>query len=159
MTDEEHAPTQVEGHRIVAEVGGLVDEFHATIGVYGEELEPDEITRVLGCAPTSSHRRGDSRRPGGPGAKRGAWLLTVTAMAPTEPEEVLQQLLGRVPGDPEVWARLASMYSVQVRIGIFIGAWTRGFELSPAVVRQLAALGVPVGFSIYADGEEPSEDG
>jgi hypothetical protein len=44
-----------------------------------------------------------------------------------------------------------------VGFGIFVGAWNRGFELSSTSLRQLAAFGVPIGFDIYADGEEEEE--
>lgn len=139
---------------IVAEVGGPVDETRVTLGVYGPDVQPEEISALLRCTPTSAHRRGDARRPGIPPWPQGAWLLTVEGMAPAGPDEVVQQLLGRLPDDPAIWAQLAAKHTVRVTFGIFVGAWNRGFELSPAAVRQLAVLGVPIGFDIYADADE-----
>lgn len=138
---------------IVAEVGGPVDETHVTLGIYGPDVQPDEISAVLGCAPTSAHRRGDPRLHGHPVWPQGAWLLTVVGTAPVEPNEVLQQLLVQLPEDPAVWKELASKHSVRVTFGIFAGGWNQGFELAPASVKQLAGLGIPVAFDIYADGD------
>ena len=70
---------------MIADAGGLVDRSRLTLGLYGEDLDPDEISRLLGCSPTSVHRRGDPRRSGPPWPK-GAWLLSVDGEAPTGPE-------------------------------------------------------------------------
>lgn len=154
MSRENDNTSGRRGRDIVAEVGGPVDETRVTLGIHGPDVQPDEISAVLHCAPTSAHRRGDPRRPGTPAWPQGAWLLTVEGSAPVGPDEVIQQLLGRLPNDPGVWRQLNAKYTVRVTFGIFVGAWNRGFELSPASVRQLAALGVPVGFDIYADRDE-----
>ena len=150
--------SRVRGGDIVAEVGGPVDEARLTLGIHGVDVQPEEISAALGCAPTSAHRRGDARRPGMRPYAQGAWLLTVEGSAPAGPDELVRQLLDRLPDDPAVWEQLATRYTVRVGFGIFVGAWSRGFELSPSSLRQLAVLGVPVGFDIYADGEN-EEDG
>lgn len=153
MTREKDDTSRARG-RVIAEVGGLVDETRLTLGIHGPALQPEEISALLGCAPTSSHRRGDTRRPGSPAYGQGGWLLTVEGSAPAEPDELVRQLLDRLPTDPAVWEQLVAKYTVRVGFGIFVGAWNRGFELSPTSLRQLAVFGVPVGFDIYADGEE-----
>jgi hypothetical protein len=45
--------------RVLAEVGGPVGEVGVALAIYGEELDPGEITRTLGVAPTKAHRRGE----------------------------------------------------------------------------------------------------
>jgi hypothetical protein len=153
VTTEKDDIIPIRREVIIAEVGGLVDESRVTLGFWSPDLQPEKISAVLGCAPTSSHRRGDPRRRG-PSWPQGAWLLRVEGIAPTGPEELVSQLFGRLPNDRAVWEGLVAKYTVRVTFGIFIGAWNRGFDLSPASVKQIAALGVPVGFDIYADGED-----
>jgi hypothetical protein len=70
---------------IVGEAGGLVDESRLTLAIYGDELDPDEISRLLGCAPTRARRRGDARRSGPPWPQ-GAWLFSVEGKSPTGPD-------------------------------------------------------------------------
>jgi hypothetical protein len=152
MTGEEDDASQGRKSVIIAEVGGLVDETRVTLGIHGPDLQPEEISAVLGCDPTSARRRGDARRRGPP-SPQGAWLLTVEGKAPAEPDKLVRRLLAHLPNDPAVWEQLAARYSVRVTFGIFIGAWNRGFDLSPAAMRRLADLGATVGFDIYADGE------
>jgi hypothetical protein len=158
MTGEKDDPRRVRGRDIGGEVGGPVDETRLTLGIHGPDLQPEEISALLGCAPTSAHRRGDARRPGGRAYPQGAWLLTVEGSAPTGPDELVQQLLGSLPSDPAVWGQLAAKYTVRVGFGIFVGAWNRGFELSPASIKQLAVLGIPVGFDVYADSAQEEDN-
>ncbi|MFN6566238.1 DUF4279 domain-containing protein [Dendronalium sp. ChiSLP03b] len=44
-------------------VGGLVGETSVCLAIYGEDLNPDEISKYLGCCPTKAYRRGDRRNP------------------------------------------------------------------------------------------------
>jgi hypothetical protein len=45
---------RVEEAQVIAEVGGPVDEVGVTLAIYGGELDPEEITRALGVAPTKA---------------------------------------------------------------------------------------------------------
>jgi hypothetical protein len=137
---------------VVAEVGGAVDEVWLTLGVYGEDLDPAEVSALLRCEPTGAHRRGDRRRLSPP-SKTGAWLLRVEGSAPVEPDDLVARLLDRLPGDPAFWAGLTSRYTVQLSFALFVAAWSRGFDLSARSVQRVAALGLTLGFSIYAEAD------
>ena len=63
----------------------------------------------------------------------------------------IARLLRQLPSDPAVWADLHARYRVRLSFGIFFDAWNRGFDLSPASLRSIADLGVPLGFDIYAE--------
>ena len=136
--------------QIVAEAGGLVDGSQLTLGIHGEDLEPDEISRLFGCVPSSSHRRGDPRQSGPPWPS-GAWLLSVEAKSPTGPEELVHLLLSRLPTDETLWSDLRRRFRLQLSFGIFTERWNRGFELSPEAIQRIESLGVGVGFDIYAN--------
>jgi len=143
--------------QILATVGGAVDETRLTLSIHGDDLDPDEISRILGCAPSRSHRRGDPRSPRLPPWEKGAWLLTVECQAPIEPEHLLQSLLDRLPDDPAIWDSLRARYEARLDFGVFQGAWNRGFSLSPEILKRVAALGFGLGFDIYMDGEDYGE--
>lgn len=138
---------------LIGEAGGLVDQSRLTLAIHGEDLDPDEISRLLGCAPTSAHRRGDSRRLGPPWAK-GAWLLSVEGKSPTGPEELVHLLFARLPTDEVLWSGLRRRFRLQLMFGIFTERWNRGFELSPEAVRRIVSIGAGVGLDIYANLQE-----
>jgi hypothetical protein len=132
-------------------VGGAVDKTDVCLAVYGEDLDPADVTRVLGCEPTSAHRRGD-RMKRGTLRRTGAWLLSVRGTV--SPEEVTVALLDRLPADEEMWRDLARRYDLQLRYGLFLDRWNRGVTLSPTLVFRIARLHAVVGFDIYGpDGE------
>lgn len=140
--------------RVLAEVGGLVDEAGITLAIYGEALDPDDITEILKVAPTASHRRGDRRGKRSPSAAQGAWLLSVRCEAPVEPDAALTKLLAQVPEDEGLWLRLAESYDLQLRIGVHFAGWNKGFDISPANLRRLAGMHVKVGLDLYEYGED-----
>jgi Domain of unknown function (DUF4279) len=39
--------------------GGEVDECSVSLGFFGDDLDPDAITTILGICPTKSYRKGD----------------------------------------------------------------------------------------------------
>jgi hypothetical protein len=150
--------TPIRKPEIIGEAGGLVDESRLTLGVHGEDLDPDEISRLLGCAPTSAHRRGDLRRSG-QRWPNGAWLLSVAAKSPTGPEELVHRLLARLPTDSALWSDLRARFRLQLSFAIFTERWNRGFDLSADAVLRIASLGTGVDFDIYATPENGDDRG
>jgi Domain of unknown function (DUF4279) len=144
--------TPIRKPEIIGKAGGLADESRLTLGIHGEDLDPEEISRLLGCAPSSSHRRGDQRRSGPPWPN-GAWLLTVEAKSPTGPEELVHLLLSRLPTDEALWSDLRRRFRLKLSFGVFTERWNRGFELSPDAIRRIESLGAGVGLDIYANLE------
>ena len=142
----------VKPAEIVAVVGGLVDESRVSLAIYGENLDPHRVTEALGVVPTSAHRRGERRGPRSPPYAQGAWLLEETGEAPIGPEELLGRLLRRLPdpGSP-MWEQLRERCDVQLRFGLFMNTWSRGFGLSAELLARLARIGCELEFDIYAD--------
>src|SRR5687768_1292661 len=108
MKSEDVSPIRLP--EVIATVGGVVDETRLTLSVHGDDLDPDEISRILGCAPSRSHRRGELRPYSGLPWPQSAWLLTVEGLAPIQPEHVLLPLLDRLPDDPAIWDSLRAQY-------------------------------------------------
>jgi len=164
MSDDDIIPLRTP--KMIATVGGPVDETRVTLALYAEDLDPDQVSSRLGCAPTKSHKRGDVRpqseraRSAGampsPPARQGAWFLTVEGVAPQGPDELITLLLSRFPNHVEFWAPLARDYKVQVRVGIHTSGWYRGFHLQPETVALVAITTANLGFDLYFYGEEDS---
>jgi hypothetical protein len=139
------------------EAGGPIDEARVSLTLYGESLDPDDVSRRLGCAPTRSFRKGETRRPSGRDGRpmlHGAWFLTVEGKPPVSVDDLVTNLLERFPKEEQFWNDLRRDYSVQVRVGIHTSGWNRGFDLSSNAVRLVALTGAPIGFDLYFYGDD-----
>ena len=67
---------------VVAEVGGAVDEFSVTLAIYGDDLDPADVSAVCGLEPSDAHRRADRKNPQAVPYSCGGWFLTHLASAP-----------------------------------------------------------------------------
>jgi Domain of unknown function (DUF4279) len=132
--------------------GGPVDEATATFAVRGDALDPSEVTRLLGCAPTRSARTGETIiNPNGSSrvAREGLWCVSSTR-SNLDIEDHLTILLSQLTSDLEVWRRLTTKFRAEFFCGLFLDARNRGFELPVPLLRQLADRGISIGFDIYA---------
>ena len=134
-------------------IGGLVDQSSVSLCLYGEDLDPNEVSSVLGVPGDRMHRRGDKRREGTSPFQKGAWAILEEGSAPLGPEELLERIAERVPTDPAIWAGLGRRFDLQVRFGIHQSEWNRGFDLSQKSVRFLERIGASLVFDIYCDGD------
>jgi hypothetical protein len=142
---------------IIIEVGGYPEECGVCLAIYGEELVPDEITELLGCQPTDSNLRGDKKGPSSPGFSKGAWFLQVRGEPPNTPEILTRKILTMVPSNREIWNQLKKRFDVQLRYGIHMSGWNKGFGLPHDLIASMAVLGVDVEFDLYAY-ESEAED-
>jgi len=62
--------------------GGPVDRWKVALRVYGEELDPDRISALLGCEPSSTARKGTLF------PKKGRWILEINSKDCDESDEV-----------------------------------------------------------------------
>lgn len=138
-------------------VGGPVDRVRVSLRVFGDDLDPVEVTTLLGCQPTEARRRGevipDPRYHRT--ARTGCWLLDGADEPSTELEAQVGNLLGRLTDDVVSWRDLSRRFRVDVFCGVFLDSFNRGFALSPKLMRRLADQGIEIGFDIYS--AEPAD--
>lgn len=132
-----------------------MDETRATLTLQGAELDPEELTRILGVLPTRSHRRGD---PFGAGREEtraaGDWMLEVNVAAPDEAETVLSKLFAMLPEGNAFWADLNAGYRVSLDLMMVVKAWNRGFQLSAPMLQEVARRGLALTFEVYAEPQQ-----
>ena len=146
--------TQLKPPRVLAEVGGPVDESSATLAVYGQDLEPRDVTALVAVEPSDSFRQGFKRGPRSPAMAHGAWFLEVRGVAPDGPAVQLATLLSKLPESAHVWQQLRERYTVQLRLALHVQGWNKGFGLPRQLTARLAVLGVDLEFDLYAYGEQ-----
>lgn len=130
----------------------------ATLRIAGDDLDPEEISRQLGCKPTTAQRKGQAMVGRNTGQARiaqfGMWRLQA---APREPEDIdgqISEILGQLSDDLEVWRTIGQRYKVDLFCGLFMKTGNEGLSLSPGSLHALAVRQIEIGFDIYGPDHE-----
>jgi hypothetical protein len=133
--------------------GGHPDEVRLCLRVCGDTLDPDTVSRALGCQPSRAQRKGEPvLSPNGEVkriARTGSWLLDYPVGADATVAEAIEALLGSLPSDMAVWASLTSRFVVDLICDVTVRCVNRGFELPPEVLGLAAKRGIILGFDIF----------
>jgi len=100
--------------------GGPVDEASVSLRFFGDDLEPTEITRLLGCQPSEAACTGQlvTCLKGSYTARRGFWRLR-SERGETDIADQLTNLLGRLTGDLAIWRELTARYDADLFLRAF----------------------------------------
>jgi hypothetical protein len=123
-----------------------------SLRVFGDGLEPEEVSALLGRDPTRCHRKGDPMggENGSALEPTGAWIADSELSERAEIEEHIETLLSSVSNDSDEWEQLTQRFSASVLCSAFLDQYNEGFELSPRVARSLADRGLVIAFDIYS---------
>ena len=135
-------------------------EVTFTLWVQGDELDPDDVSRRLGCAPSASHRKGETWRPwpsppGGPPppprarAPTGAWLLEVGCDSTSRIDELIETLLGPLPSEPALWQSLHQDFTVLLHLSAHTARRGTAFRLDTAALARCTATGAPLHIHLH----------
>lgn len=117
----------------------LPDEVAIALCIYGVDLDPTELSAILGVDPTHSHRRCERKSLMTAPYDKGAWIREVRRFEPIEPDKMLEEVLDKLPSDPVVWQRLAERFQLRVDFALHTDVGG-AFVLSPSSVRRIADL-------------------
>lgn len=133
----------------------------ATLRISGENLDPDEISALLGCAPTTSQRKGDVRTSKTTGQSRtlksGAWFMDASDREPENLDGQIAELLGKLTPSMDAWHSIAERYAVDLFCGFFMRETNEGVEISPASLLALGQRKILLGLDIYSPTREDLE--
>ena len=142
-----------------------IDDVSIALRVFGDDLDPPDVTVLLDIEPTSTYRKGDVYRGKKTGftrvEKTGAWILD-RDYKQRDLECSVKALLHDLPDDLSIWKTLNDRYSVDLYLGLWMKASNEGFELGVETSRMLADRGLRIGFDIYcplSDRVSEHEDG
>lgn len=115
-------------------------------------MVPEEITQLLGCAPTRAEAKGQVIR-GSSGRERiartGGWHLNAPDSEPENLDRQVAWLLGRLTTDVSVWRSLSQRYRVDLFCGLFMHTGDEGLTLSPATLSALGQRSIELGLCLY----------
>jgi len=129
-----------------------VSETKASLRIFGDDLDPDGISALLGAAPTSSARKGEATL-GGRGIERtartGRWSLQAAPRRPGDLDSQIVELLSRLTLDIGVWRRLVAQYRADISCGLFMKEVNEGLEFRPETLEMIGARGLKLALDIY----------
>ncbi|MDY3554228.1 DUF4279 domain-containing protein [Gemmata sp. JC717] len=157
MSDQPGEP--FDAARPLIRVGGPIDSCSACLCIFGEDLDPEAVTAVLGAVPTTACRKGDvtRRKVTTRIEPHGKWLLSIKHRSGATLEAVINELLDRLTGDLAVWANLTKRYRADLFCGLQMESWNRGLSFSPETLRRVAERGLELGLDIYYVGSDRPE--
>ncbi len=107
----------------------------------GDELDPDQVSRRMGCEPTSSLRSGARLHADALPCPVGTWRLQVRGDASTHASDLVEELLGRFTAEPSFWQALHRDFALQLHLSLHTAAPDAGFILAPEALTRCAATG------------------
>jgi hypothetical protein len=99
----------------------------ASLRFFGDDLNPEEVTQLLGKEPDKAERRGEVR-PSGYTVRRGRWSVSAGRRTPGDLDSQIAELLAGMTDDLAVWQRLP-LSITQTFSADF--SWSRKTKASP----------------------------
>ena len=129
-----------------------IGRVRASLRVFGEALDPDEVSALLGRPPSRQHRKGDKieGKSGDAVEPTGAWILDSPLSEKVELEEHVEVMLASLSNDMDEWSSLTDRFSASIQCSLFLDQYNEGFELSPRVTQALSERGLVAAFDIYS---------
>jgi hypothetical protein len=133
-------------------------ETSAAIRIGGDDLDPVEVTDLLGHEPTLSQVKGQEigRKNTGAAhfAKIGQWHLNSSNRSPGDLDAQIEEIFSKLTQDLSVWHSLTSRFKVDLFCGLFLNESNEGISLSPASLATLSSRGVKLDLCIYSGDKE-----
>lgn len=133
----------------------VIHETSATLRFWGDELDPHEVTKLLGAAPTRGAFKGQLIVGRGPMvARSGKWHLTVNRRQPGNLSGQIEEILSGLTQDLDVWRDLSNRFDGNVFVGFFMAEGNEGYDLSSKTMKLLTDRGLSLLLDIYSGGNE-----
>ena len=130
-----------------------VQRSAATLRISGDDLQPAEITRLLGCDPSAAQAKGEQIIGRNTGSTRiastGMWRLVASKREPEDLDGQIAELLSKLTDDLSVWGSIAETYRVDLFCGLFMGGSNEGLSISPVSMAALGLRHIELGLDIY----------
>ena len=133
-----------------------VSKTAVSLRFFGDELDPEEITELMGHAPDACHKKGESITNFHTGnshlAKQGHWRIEVDRTKPGDLDNQIQEILSKVTNDLAVWNKLTKKFQADIFTGIFLESENEGISLAPETLKLLSDRNLLIDLDIYFKG-------
>lgn len=130
---------------------GSLHRSAASIGFFGDDLDPSKITKRLG-EPTDSVQKGGTwltKRGAEKVARTGSWRLEIERCEPGDLDGQINTLLDHLSNDLPAWRAFAKQFRGRVFCGLFLDESNEGLTLRPETLVRLGERGLLLDLDIY----------
>ena len=131
---------------------GAIHTTSASLGFYGDDLDPDEITAALCGVPTVGVRKGQpwvTDLGAEKVARTGSWRVVAERSCPGDLDRQIAGLLEHLTDDLAIWNDLAGRFRGRLFCGLFLKAGNEGATLKPETILAMGARGLLLDLDIY----------
>ena len=124
----------------------------ASIGFYGDDLDPTEISKQLGAEPTVGVAKGGTwvtEMGAEKVARTGSWRLVAERCVPADLDGQIRRLFSTLSDDFEAWRSLAGRFRGRVFCGLFLASGNDGVTLRPETLLMIGERGLVLDLDIY----------
>lgn len=145
---------------------GILHESSVSIGFFGDDLDPEEITAALGAEPTVCVSKGGQWKTkwgAGQTAVTGSWRIKAERCQPGDLDRQINCLLDGLSSDLLVWRYFAERYRGRAFCGLFLNSVNEGLTLRAETLLRLGERGLLIDLDIYCldtpdrEGCDPAE--
>lgn len=124
----------------------------AALRITGDSLNPEAISRLLGCRPTLGFIKGQIEPSKGKPIIRetGCWQLDAAGQQPGNLDAHVAELFGRVTNALPEWASLSGEYTIDLFCVYFTSEADEIAPASPRTLKILGDRGIKLGLRIYS---------
>ena len=126
----------------------------ASLRLFGDDLDPDDISRQLRAVPSDAQRKGELIGPRrNTVARTGGWKLSTEREQGDQLDRQVSALLAATTADQNVWDHLTRRFSADVFCGVWLDEPGEGLDLEPATLAELGRRGLRLELDIYYPDE------
>lgn len=122
--------------------------YSATLRIFGENLDLDEIANQLALQPSNSHRKGERKRPKSPPWRQDAWFYQAPLHESEPLEKHIDFLWSKIKNKKDYLLELKTTAKVDVFLGYRSNIDHAGVEIPYTSLEMFTELKIPFGISI-----------
>jgi Domain of unknown function (DUF4279) len=131
-------------------------ETAASLSFTGDDLDPEEISSLLG-KPTRAAKKGGvliSAKGYERVSYTGIWLIESPDAQPGNVDQQILTLLSGFSEDYQLWNYLSDRYNGKIFVGLFLHRNNEGLCISPQTLFKIGIRGLKLDLDVYCNNDK-----